>query len=213
MRYGWLSSVIAASCLSLNVQATEMEAANGSQEDNVPTPVLMAYRQTVQRFMEKLKGELQGAMKAGGPVNAMEVCHLTAPAIAEQVSSEAALSISRLSLKNRNPNNAVEADSWQESVLKHFDSRAAEGVDPATLEYTALEELNGIPSYVYMKAIPTAELCLKCHGSQLAPEVQAKLSELYPEDKATDYQVGEIRGAFLITQPMAVAVDKYLTTH
>lgn len=211
MRYSGLMSIIAASCLSWNVYATEATTQESSAEAAVPEPVLMAYRQTVKGFMTKLKGELQAAMKAGGPVNAIGVCHLTAPNIAEQVSSEAELSISRLSLKNRNPDNAVAAESWQASVLTQFDASAAEGADPATLEYAALEEIDGTPSYIYMKAIPTAELCLNCHGSQLKPEVQAKISELYPEDKATGYQAGEIRGAFVITQPMLVATEKYLT--
>ncbi len=211
MPYRWLASMIAASCLSWNVHAAEMAAQDNSAEASVPEPVLMAYRQTVKGFMIKLKGELQAAMKAGGPINAIGVCHVTAPHIAEQVSSEADLNISRVSLKNRNPNNAVAAGSWQESVLTQFDASAAEGTDPSTLEYAALEEIDGTPSYVYMKAIPTAELCLNCHGSQLKPEVQAKISELYPDDKATGYQAGDIRGAFVITQPMLVATEKYLT--
>ena len=36
-------------------------------------------RATVGEFMKTLKQELQAGMQAGGPVNAVSVCNLTAP--------------------------------------------------------------------------------------------------------------------------------------
>ena len=53
-----------------------------------------------------------------------------------------------------------------------------------------------------MKAIPTGGLCLQCHGTAIAPKLAEKLSELYPEDKATGYSEGEIRGAFVVTRQL-----------
>lgn len=53
-----------------------------------------------------------------------------------------------------------------------------------------------------MKAIPTAGLCLQCHGTAINPEVSAKLNELYPHDKAVGYREGDIRGAFLVTSKL-----------
>jgi hypothetical protein len=48
-----------------------------------------------------------------------------------------------------------------------------------------------------MKAIPTAPLCLTCHGTAIEPRLQAELTALYPQDLATGYQAGELRGAFV----------------
>ena len=47
-------------------------------------------------------------------------------------------------------------------------------------------------------------LCLKCHGAQatLSPAVKEKLSALYPQDKATGYSLGQIRGAMTIRKPL-----------
>jgi hypothetical protein len=53
-----------------------------------------------------------------------------------------------------------------------------------------------------MKAIPTAEVCLVCHGENIAPNIQAKLAELYPNDKAIGFNVGELRGAFSVTETL-----------
>jgi mono/diheme cytochrome c family protein len=43
------------------------------------------------------------------------------------------------------------------------------------------------------------EPCAACHGTNIAPGVQAKLAELYPNDQATGFKPGELRGAILIS--------------
>jgi hypothetical protein len=42
-----------------------------------------------------------------------------------------------------------------------------------------------------------------CHGAAdtLSPAVQARLRELYPQDLATGYKVGDIRGAMTLKKP------------
>ena len=37
-------------------------------------------------------------------------------------------------------------------------------------------------------------MCLACHGAEVAPEVQAAIAERYPDDRATGYRAGELRG-------------------
>ena len=53
-----------------------------------------------------------------------------------------------------------------------------------------------------MKAIPTGKVCLTCHGSNINPNLRTKINELYPEDKAYDYKIGDIRGAFIVQRPL-----------
>ena len=53
-----------------------------------------------------------------------------------------------------------------------------------------------------MKAIPTGDVCLMCHGEHIAPDVHEKIKSLYPKDLATGYERGELRGAFTIKLPM-----------
>jgi hypothetical protein len=53
-----------------------------------------------------------------------------------------------------------------------------------------------------MKAIPTAELCVACHGSDLAPEREAQLDRLYPNDQARGFGADDIRGAFTLSKPL-----------
>ena len=165
------------------------------------SPQLQASRAAIQQFAQSLQGELQAAMKAGGPVEAIEVCHTRAPEIARQVSRERGLDIARTSLKIRNPGNRP--DGWEREVLEDFDARRAAGEDPARLEAHTIYVRGNEKEYRFMKAIPVGEVCLNCHGgAQVKPPVEAALKRLYPEDVARGYNLGELRGAFVVRQPM-----------
>jgi len=152
-----------------------------------------------QGFMASLKGELQRAMKAGGPVAAVEVCHTVAPAIAAQQAKEHAWDkVARTSLKLRNPANAP--DAWEKGVLEQFEARKVAGEPVGALSYSEVVEADGGKEFRFMKAIPTGKICLACHGTDIAEPVAAKLDELYPDDKARGFQEGDIRGAFTLVK-------------
>jgi hypothetical protein len=51
-----------------------------------------------------------------------------------------------------------------------------------------------------MKPIIMEAQCAACHGTAVAPEVKAKIDEFYPDDAATDFREGEIRGAFSVSR-------------
>lgn len=161
-----------------------------------------ASRAAVKTFAQNLQGELQTAMKAGGPISAISVCNEKAPAIAVTVSEAQGWSVGRTTLKPRNADNA--ADDWERDVLNAFEQRKAAGEDPAKLEFYELVGDNGSHEFRYMKAIGIAKdaPCLACHGTDIAPDVSAKLKALYPDDQAVGYKTGDIRGAFTIRQPM-----------
>ncbi|MBL1141574.1 MAG: DUF3365 domain-containing protein [Proteobacteria bacterium] len=151
-------------------------------------------RATVKTFAGKLVKELKQALEEGGPVKAIKVCNIEAPQIAGELSEQHKLRIGRTSLKIRNPNN--EADAWEQAVLQQFEQRKLQGEDIATLEY--FEETE--KGFRYMKAIPTKGLCLACHGEALSESVKTTLTEYYPNDKATGFKTGDIRGAFTLIQ-------------
>ena len=149
-------------------------------------------------FGKALKAELVAGMQSGGPMAAIEVCNTRAPAIAESVSLDQGMQVSRVSLRNRNPDNAP--NDWQEAVLKNFEERVEMGEDAGGLSWQKTVETDRGREYRFMKAIPTGGVCLACHGKSLAPDVEAKLAELYPEDKATGFSEGDLRGAFVVVK-------------
>ena len=53
----------------------------------------------------------------------------------------------------------------------------------------------------YVEPIVMQPMCLTCHGESLAPEIAARISEVYPDDQATGFKVGDFRGVFWVEFP------------
>ena len=155
-------------------------------------------RTAIRIYAQSLKTALVGAMHEGGPVAAISVCHTEAMPITRRISAEQGLQLNRVSLKYRNPHNAP--NKWQRNILKRFAERKAQGELITRLRYATVIEQNGQRQFRYMQAIPTEAVCLRCHGKHIAPELRRKLTQLYPHDLATGFDVGDIRGAFVVTK-------------
>ena len=153
-------------------------------------------KQASAEFASALKTELIVAMQSGGPLAAIETCNTQAPLIAARVSQRSGLSLSRVSMKNRNPGNA--AEEWQATVLMDFENRKQSGESINNLRWHESVETRQGDEFRFMKAIPTAGLCLQCHGKAISPEIANRLKDLYPDDKASGYSEGDIRGAFVV---------------
>jgi len=155
-------------------------------------------RAATKEFGTELKSQLVAAIKASGPEGAIGVCKEAAPAVAEAVSDRHGLSISRTSLKMRNAKNAP--DEWERKVLAEFISRKDAGEDASRMEsWTVTEDkAAGVHVLRYMKAIPTQEVCTLCHGTAISEPVREALAENYPDDQATGFRPGDIRGAFTV---------------
>ena len=178
-------------------QPTEQAPAEATASFDQKAEVESAKKIT-QAFAGALKGELMAAMSAGGPVAALDVCNKKAIPITEQSAKEQGAQISRVSLKVRNPDNVP--NEQQMKVLEDFDKRAAAGEDIEKMAHVEVIEADGKKQLQFMKALPTGGLCLSCHGAELAPDVSAKLAELYPADKATGYVAGQVRGAIVVVK-------------
>lgn len=157
-------------------------------------------KKITKSFGGALKKELKAAIKSGGHINALDVCNTEADPIAEKSAKEFNASVSRVSLKNRNPKNVP--NDWQKTVLENFDARAAKGEDVSKMGFSEVVEKEGHKQLRFMKALPTGGLCLDCHGSNIEADVQAKITELYPEDKAVGYEKGQVRGAVVILKSL-----------
>jgi hypothetical protein len=155
-------------------------------------------RGVAQAVPPRLLAVLMAEIAKSGNDGAIAACRDQAPALARAASAESGWAIRRVSLRNRNPK-AV-PDAWERAALEDFDRRAAAQEPAVGLERAELTREEGKVMQRYMRALPTAELCLGCHGTpeRVSPAVTARLQELYPEDRALGYRVGEIRGAITL---------------
>ncbi|HSM30311.1 MAG TPA: DUF3365 domain-containing protein [Woeseiaceae bacterium] len=144
-------------------------------------------------LLAPFKKDLKQALKSGladGPAAAIQVCRVKAPGIADALSVEG-VRMGRSSHKLRNPDNA--APDWVSPVMQAYLD------EPASRE-PRIVELPGA-RWGYVEPIAVQPLCLTCHGSTLAPDVAAQISDLYPDDRAVNFEVGDLRGVFWLEFP------------
>jgi hypothetical protein len=169
-----------------------------------PEPAwVQAARSSATAVPPKLLAALNTAIQASGPADAIDVCKEMAPRMARAASEQSGWQIKRVSLGNRNPK-AV-PDAWERQVLEDFDRSQKAGADPAKLERWEVVTENHQAVRRYMRALPTQALCIQCHGTpeQLGAGVAERLKQRYPQDRATGYTIGQIRGAMTLRQPVA----------
>ena len=132
-----------------------------------------------------LMGELTSAVEKGDFARGVEVCKEAAPRVQARVSADHRVELGRTSFKVRNPNNRPPA--WAEPYVQ---ARAKEDV--------ILTRSDG--ELAYLSPIIMGELCTKCHGTaaQMPDDVRRMIADKYPEDEATGFQAGDLRGWFWV---------------
>jgi hypothetical protein len=192
-----------AAVLLANGAATPVTAAPGAGDKADIQARVAAARQTAAEFIRELGGTLKKEMQAGGPVAAMNVCRNAAPRIANRLSLEKGWKVTRVGTRVRNPMLGI-PDAWEQKVLKSFEARAAKGEKFRDMAYFEVVEEPAGKSLRFMKAIGVKPQCMVCHGpaEQIADPIRKQLESLYPHDRAVGYQVGDLRGAVSIKQPL-----------
>ncbi|MBK9494935.1 MAG: DUF3365 domain-containing protein [Xanthomonadales bacterium] len=149
---------------------------------------------------QSLRGALVAKMQSEGPVAAVNFCHDEAPLIASQVAERHQVQIGRTADRHRSPSNAP--SEWQQSVLAGFAAKVAEGNPAAGITTARTVEVNGQARFRFAQSIPTEAPCLACHGDNVAAPIKAEIDKHYPNDSATGFKEGDLRGMFWVEFPM-----------
>jgi nitrate reductase cytochrome c-type subunit len=139
---------------------------------------------------------LMKAINEGGAAHAIDFCNIQAMPITDSLAQLQNALIKRVSDKNRNPNNAANAEE-----LKY--------IEKVKSQIANEEEYKGEVSLVDGKwvgyyPIITNAMCLQCHGEidkDIKPATLAKIEEKYPNDLAKGYGVNELRGIWVVEFP------------
>ncbi len=156
-----------------------------------------------QQYAGRLKAALGAAMAANGPLGALDVCRDVAPAIAADLSKRSGWTVARTSLKPRNARSVP--DDYERRVMESFNARIAKGEKAADLASVEIVDDHGGKVFRFIKAIPTNEKCLACHGAEVKAEVKAKIALLYPDDHAMGFRLGDMRGVFTLQKRLDAA--------
>ncbi|AWV91248.1 Tll0287-like domain-containing protein [Bradymonas sediminis] len=160
----------------------EVKSEEKSEEKS--TEAVDAWRETADKadlmLRQRLMGKVMETVKDEGFVAAVTVCHGEAEPMTEAVGEEMNVKIGRVSERLRNPNNV--GPDWVAPLIAKAEGKAHYATEGDALRV--------------VKPLNIAQNCLNCHGQtdQLAEGVAEALQKHYPEDKATGYKLGDIRG-------------------
>lgn len=176
-------SIVAAALLSVACQ----RSAPPSPPRESDEALLARADSAAVRLSTTLKERLVAAIRSEGPAAAAEVCSRQAPEIVATLRRDTGVTVGRSSLRLRSPADA--APSWVDGWLRAQGERPAAGV-------TGLRVVEGDRARV-LRPIAIEGPCVLCHGAPEAipAEVRAVLAARYPDDRATGYRVGDLRGA------------------
>ncbi|EAT59662.1 Tll0287-like domain-containing protein, partial [Chlorobium ferrooxidans] len=168
-------------------------------EDSRLPDLMKSTKEIVDPMPEKLKSVLVNEIATNGAVKAIEVCSIKAPAMAKAASEKTGWEIKRVSLKNRNPKGS--ADKWETRAIKDFEQKLAVNSD-AAMEKGEIVTIKGKHYFRFAKGLKTVKECLLCHGKEenIATEIKEKLKEVYPKDRATGYEINQVRGILSVTR-------------
>jgi len=142
-----------------------------------------------------LSGSLSRAIAEGGSTNAIQFCSVNAASLAGRVAQTNHVVLKRVSHKARNQGNRANAE---ELVL-------LDGFRSALKESTAIRpevRTNTAGRLVfYAPIVLNNPVCLNCHGDpkrEVAADTMAVIRKLYPEDQATGFKLGDLRGLWRV---------------
>lgn len=160
------------------------------ESENNIAKIGMEYALSTKALLGK---NLMKAINENGTVGALEFCNIKAMPLTDSISVMNNTAIKRVSDKPRNQNN--NANKNELDYINHFKKVVA-----ADGELTpVVQPENGEINFYY--PIITNNMCLQCHGKpneHIKTETLTMLKQLYPNDKATDYQINEVRGIWAI---------------
>ncbi len=167
-----------------------------SHQDSQFEQALLKARQLSKELAEKVRGLLLQEIERGGFENAAHVCSELAQAITQQFNKRTGYYARRVSLRYRNPKNIP--DDYERRKLEELDFLNRE----KRLENEYMEVVKeGSQEYLrYMKPLVAIPLCLVCHGPKenIPSEIKAMLVEKYPDDRATGFLSGDVRGGISV---------------
>lgn len=150
---------------------------------------------------QALMSQVAAAIGARGPAGAVGFCNERALPLTDSLAMHHRVGLKRLSDRARNPLNEVANEQDKSAWLSLQRMMSDTGV---VKKHLLVREGDAA---VYYKAISLGmPMCLNCHGQregEVAAETWAAIAARYPNDRATGYKLGELRGMWRIEFPPA----------
>jgi hypothetical protein len=186
------------SLLLLLVVSGLLSCQTSSQKNRISPEEQSAYiskgKNITMRSFRAFSKEVMNALNEGGVQHAVGYCHQQAGSLIDSLEKVNQVKISRVSDKYRNPKN--KPGLLDMTVIETYQEQLSKGEElQSHLEITRDEVV------FYSPILILNPVCLNCHGetgSSLETGNFEYIKSLYPEDLATGYKLGDLRGVWKI---------------
>ncbi|MBK7130727.1 MAG: DUF3365 domain-containing protein [Crocinitomicaceae bacterium] len=191
----WIIQLLG-SCADTNKSTIEKEdISKALAEDSIQRNVFLEQSKIIgNQVNTTLVTALTNAIGAHGLEGAVDFCSLNAVSITDSISTSQHMNIQRISHKARNQNN--EASAIEKYIISQYALEKDMNKTPIVL--------SGADGYTFYAPIYIAgPLCLNCHGNigtEISEPLNEHIKQKYPNDKATGFELNEIRGLLRIKQ-------------
>jgi hypothetical protein len=172
-----------------------------SQQAKEPETDLTEYavkgRAIVKETFSVLNETLTEKIQNEGVESAIKFCNVQAYPITNEKAEKHKVEIKRLAIKNRNQDN--KADNEAKALMVYYENLKNMNRDLSKLDTTILQPNGKIR---FLKPIVLQGQCVVCHGKvgeQITDNTYKLITALYPEDRATNFQAGDLRGIWSIS--------------
>lgn len=184
------------SCSDENGKSNEVVSNDSTEVSTQPEVDYLALgKEIAQLSFKTLSGELKSQIVEGGPIHAIPFCNEQAIPLTDSLASSYNAKIERVAVDYRNPRNR--AVGFDTDVYMSYSAQLSDGkmVKPKL-------HSNEDGQTVFYAPIVLKAQCVVCHGEpieEISEETLVKISELYPDDLATGFSEGDLRGLWKIT--------------
>lgn len=182
----WVLSVLAIATMWLSQMPLAQAAVAPAELSKVVTEI-----EYLDATRSGLASSLEGRSEPPTPQTMKEVCKPVGMR-AKQLSEENNWQVKQIASKYRNPNHAPRSQT-EENALELFEQ------NPDLIGFWQKDKVAGEMGDRYFRRINVESSCLACHGAKNSRPDFVKAN--YPEDRAFDFEVGDLRGMYSVFVP------------
>lgn len=150
--------------------------------------------QTLASSTQKvLASNLINAIEEQGAEHSLEFCNIRAIPLTDSMSTVLNAHIKRVTDQPRNPDNQA-----NKVELAYMEEAKSKLKNTGEIQPILIQHDGKVTAYY---PIIINQLCMQCHGKEsqdINKTTLAKINNLYPNDEATGYVVGELRGLWVV---------------
>jgi hypothetical protein len=168
---------------------------NSESSETNKSVILNEAKNLLKETAKQYKNTLIQGLQHNNLIKALKYCNKEVEQLVSK-DNEKGFTIKRVSLKPRNKNNYP--NLYEKEILEKLNKLSLIDNKDLALEHSDIIKDENNNKFVYVKAIRIKEVCLNCHGSNINDDLKKEIQKLYPDDKAINYKLNDIRGAFVM---------------